>query len=127
MRWKRAARGPRFLSRSSLEGGLVPPSAARLRRATMAVPPRKRRLGREARRALELISEQHGTTEAMILARGCTEQMLRNLTNAGLITIRHEVIARGVKRICLGKVKITDRGREALVSTPARRPSPKLP
>ncbi len=72
----------------------------------MAAPFRKRRLSGEARRALELLVDQRGTTEALMHAHGVTERMLGRLVRAGLITIRHEMIKAGVKPIEVGKVRM---------------------
>jgi len=61
----------------------------------MAAPSRKRHLTWQARCALELLLEQRGTTEAVMLAHGFTERMLGRLVRAGLITTRHEVLMPG--------------------------------
>jgi hypothetical protein len=92
-----------------------------------AALPRKRRLSGEARRALELLVDQRGTTEALMLAHGFTDRMLVRLVRAGLITIRHEVIKTGAKLIGVGRVRITDAERRALEGVTKRRPSPRLP
>src|SRR5262249_15979375 len=63
----------------------------------MAAPSRKRRLSDEARRALELLVGERGSTEALMLAHGFTDRMLRRLVRAGLITIRHEMIEADAK------------------------------
>jgi hypothetical protein len=80
----------------------------------MAAPSRKRRLSGQARRALELLVDQHGSTKALMLAHGFTDRMLVRLVRAGLITIRREVIKAGGKTITVGKVMIADIGRRAL-------------
>jgi len=80
----------------------------------MATPSRKRRLSQEARRALELLIDQRGTTEALMLAHGFTGRMLRRLIRANLITIRYEAIEAGANTIEVGKVRITYSGRRAL-------------
>ncbi len=80
----------------------------------MAAPHRKLRLSGEARRALELLVDQHGTTEALMLAHGFTDRMLGRLVFAGLMTIRYEVIKTGAKPIEVGKVMITEAGRQAI-------------
>jgi hypothetical protein len=41
--------------------------------------------------------------------------------------MRREVVKGGEKPIWLGKIRITERGRQALVNVPLRRSSPKLP
>src|SRR5215468_2110029 len=80
----------------------------------MATASRKRRLSQEARRALELLIDQRGTTEALMLAHGFTGRMLRRLIRANLITIRYEAIEAGANTIEVGKVRITYSGRRAL-------------
>ena len=81
----------------------------------MAATSRKRRLSGEAHRALELLVDQQGSTEAWMLALGFTDRMLVLLARAGLITIRHEIIETGAQLIDIGRVTITDAGRRALV------------
>jgi len=80
----------------------------------MPAPPRKRRLSGEARRALELLVDQHGTTESLMLAHGFTDRMLSRLVRARLITMQHEVIKVGAKPIEVVRMMITDAGRRAL-------------
>jgi hypothetical protein len=82
----------------------------------MAAPSRKRRLSGQARRALELLVDQHGSTKALMLAHGFTDRMLVRLVRGRLITIRREVIKAGGKTITVGKVIIADIGRRALES-----------
>jgi hypothetical protein len=74
----------------------------------------KTSLSGEARRALELLVGQRGTTEALMLAHGFTDRMLARLVRVGLKTIRHEVIKAGARPIEVGKVRITYSGRRAL-------------
>jgi hypothetical protein len=93
----------------------------------MAATSRKRRLSGEARRALEMVVDEQGSTEALILAHGVTDRMLLRLIRAGLIMVRHDVIKTGDRMIEVGHVKITDAGRRALRGESARRPSPRLP
>jgi hypothetical protein len=92
----------------------------------MAATSRKRRLSGEARRALELLVDQQGSTEAWMLALGFTDRMLVLLAHAGLITIRHEIIETGAQLIDIGRVTITDAGRRALEGVTTRKPSPRL-
>ena len=80
----------------------------------MAATSRKRHLTWQARRALELLLDQPGATEALMLAHGFTERMLGRLARARLITIRHEVIRADAGLVEVGKVKITYNGRRAL-------------
>jgi hypothetical protein len=74
----------------------------------MAATSRKRHLSGEGRRALELLVDEQGGTEAWMLAHGVTDRMLLRLVHAGLITMRHEVIEIGDKMIDVGRVRITD-------------------
>lgn len=83
----------------------------------MAVRPQKCRLGGEARRALELLLDEHGTTEALMLALGFTSRMLARMARAGLVTIRHQVIKvikAGDKPLEVSRIRITDAGRRAI-------------
>ena len=49
-----------------------PPGRWSMKGPRIAAPPRKRRLSGEARRALELLVDQHGTAKALMLALGFT-------------------------------------------------------
>src|SRR5262249_32974926 len=80
----------------------------------MAASSQKRRLSREARRALELLAGQEGSTEALKFAHGFTDLMLLRLVRAGLITVRYELITIGRQAIDVGRIGITDAGRLAL-------------
>ena len=82
---------------------------------TIAVRPRKRRLGGEQRRALRLLAiSPFGATEAIMLAHGFTRRTLAGLDRAGLATAQRETIKAGSKTINVGRVRITDAGRKAL-------------
>jgi hypothetical protein len=94
--------------------------------AQMAATSQRRRLSGKARRALELLVDRQGSTEAWMLDLGFTDRMLFLLAQAGLITIRHEIINTGAELIDIGRVRITDAGRQALEGMTARRPSPRL-
>jgi hypothetical protein len=97
------------------------------RGAQMAANSRRRRLSGKARRALELLVDQEGSTQAYLGAYlGFTDRMLFLLAQAGLITIHHEIINTGAELIDIGRVSITDAGRRALEDATARRPSPRL-
>jgi transposase len=76
-----------------------------------------------ARRALEFLVDQQDRTAAYL---GFTDRMLFLLLQAGLITIRHEIINTGAELIDIGRVMITDAGRRALKDVTKRRPSPRL-
>ncbi len=81
----------------------------------MAVPPRKRRLSAEARRALELLSHSpDGVNEALLLAHGFTRQMLTGLVRSGLVTWHHRTVRAGGRTIEVGYMMITDAGRRAI-------------
>ena len=92
----------------------------------MAANSQRRRLSGKARRALELLVDQQDSTEAYLGYLGFTDRMLFLLAQAGLITIRHEMINTGAELIDIGRVRITDAGRRALEDVTARRPSPRL-
>jgi hypothetical protein len=93
----------------------------------MAATSQRRRLSEKARRALELLVDQQGSTEAYLGAcLGFTDRMFFLLAQAGLIAIRHEIINTGAELIDIGRVRITDAGRCALENTTTRRPSPRL-
>jgi hypothetical protein len=78
---------------------------------TITVRPRKRRLGGEQRRALQLLaSTPFGVTEAIMLVHGFTRQMLAKLVRTGLATAQSET----GKAIAIGRVRITDVGRRGL-------------
>jgi hypothetical protein len=64
--------------------------------------------------ALERFIDQHGTTKALMLADGFTDRMLGRRVDAGLITIRHEVIKAGTKPVEVSKVRVRYSGRRAL-------------
>jgi hypothetical protein len=70
----------------------------------MAAPPRKRRpLGPEQRRALQLLASiPFGATEAAMFVNGFTRKMLVRLIRAGLATAERNA------------VRITDAGRKAI-------------
>jgi hypothetical protein len=74
-----------------------------------------------------LLVDQQGSTEAYLGAYlGFTDRMMFILAQAGLITVRHEIINTGAELIDIGRVRITDAGRRALEDMTARRPSPRL-
>jgi hypothetical protein len=78
----------------------------------MPVPPRKRYLGAEQRRALQFLAGiPFGATDAAISANGVTRQTLVSLIRAGLATTEREVKAAGQT---IGRVRITEAGRRAL-------------
>jgi hypothetical protein len=81
----------------------------------MAAPPRKRRLGAEQRRALQLLaSSPFGASEAIMVAHGFTRRMLAGLVRAGLATARGKTVKAGDNAIAVGRVRITAAGRRAL-------------
>ena len=82
----------------------------------MSSRPRKRRLGPEQRRALNLLAgSPHGATEEMLIhGHGLSRRMLACLVRAGLATAERRVIAAGNTLVEVGKVRITAAGREAL-------------
>jgi hypothetical protein len=82
----------------------------------MSSPSRKRRLGPEQRRALELLAgSPHGATEEMLIhGHGFSRRMLAGLVRAGLATVQRRVIMAGDTPVEVGKVRITAEGRRAL-------------
>src|SRR6266446_1463776 len=84
----------------------------------MASAPRKRRLGSEQRRALELLaSSPHGATEELLAyGHGFSRRMVAGLVLAGLATVQRRVIMAGDTLVEVGKVMITEAGRNALAA-----------
>ncbi len=81
----------------------------------MAAPPRKRHLGTEQRRALQLLaSSPFGATEAIMLAHGFKRQMIASLSFAGLATSRGKTVKVDRNAIAVGRITITDAGRRAI-------------
>jgi hypothetical protein len=85
----------------------------------MAMPPRKRRLSPQPRRAIELLellsSSPHGATEALLVrAHGFNSDMVTGLVRAGLATAERETMKAGAKPIEIVRVRITDNGRKAI-------------
>ena len=78
----------------------------------MASPPRKRRLGAEARRALELLAgSPDGVNEALLLAHGFTREMLAGFVRAELAAWHHGTTRAGGRVIEVNYMMITDAGR----------------
>jgi hypothetical protein len=78
----------------------------------MSIPPRKRYLGPEQRRALQLLAATaFGATETAMFANGFTRKTLASLIRAGLATTEREIKAAGQT---VGRVRITEAGRRAL-------------
>jgi hypothetical protein len=78
---------------------------------TVTVSPRKRRLGKEQLRALQLLAcSPFGVTEAVMHVHGFTRSMLAKLVRAGLATAHAET----GKAIAVGRISITDAGRRWL-------------
>jgi hypothetical protein len=81
----------------------------------MASFPRKRRLGREACRALELLSRSpDGVNEALLLAHGFTPQMLTGFVRSGLATWHHRTMKAGGRTIDVNYMMITAAGRRTI-------------
>ncbi len=80
----------------------------------MAVPPRKRLINPEQRRARQLLaSSPCGATNALMLARGFTRRTLAGLVRSELATARHEIVKAGGKTVDVGR-RITAAGRWAV-------------
>jgi hypothetical protein len=78
---------------------------------TITLRPRKRRLGKEQLRALQLlVCSPFGVTEAVMHVHGFTRSMLAKLVRAGLGTVQRET----GKEIAVGRIRITDAGRRWL-------------
>jgi hypothetical protein len=81
----------------------------------MGKPPRKRRLGAEARRALELLAgSPDGVNEALLLAHGFTRQMLAGFVRSGLATWHHRTVRAGGRTIEVNYMMIMAAGRGAI-------------
>jgi hypothetical protein len=81
----------------------------------MATLPRKRHVGTEQRRALQLLASiPFGATEAVMLTHGFTRRTLADLVRAGLATAERPAARPGDKAIAAGRVRITAAGRSAL-------------
>jgi hypothetical protein len=86
------------------------------RNARKRVPPATRR------RALELLAASpDGATEAILLARGLSIDVLVELVRAGLATAKAERVMAGGRSMEVARVRITDEGRRALVKNPRDR------
>jgi len=81
---------------------------------------RKRRLGPQQRRALELLaSSPHGVTEELLMfGHGFSWRMVAALVRARLAMVERRVIVAGDIPVELGKVMITAAGRRVLEGKP---------
>jgi hypothetical protein len=71
----------------------------------------------DQRRALALLtSDEHGATEALMLAHGFHREMLAGLVLAGFATIVTETMRAGAAPINVERYRITDDGRAALLA-----------
>jgi hypothetical protein len=84
----------------------------------MGKPPRKHRFSSEQHRALELLaSSPHGATEELLAyGHGFSRRMVAGLVLAGLATVRRRAIMAGDTPVEVGKVMITEAGRNALAA-----------
>ncbi len=82
----------------------------------MAKSPRKRRLGPEQRRVLELLARNPdgATEELLLLAHGFDSDMIAGLVRRGLATAQRESMKAGGKTIEVVRVRITAAGRRAV-------------
>jgi len=77
------------------------------------VPPRKRRVNPEQRRALQLLAcSPFGAGVAIMLTHGFTRATLAGLVRAGLAMAQHETIK--ADRRLVGRVTITEAGRRVI-------------
>ena len=80
----------------------------------------------EQRQALELLAAgPRGYTKARLLADGFTVDMLADLVGEGLATARRETVIVGKRKITIARIRITDAGRQAIMTE--RRLSPRPP
>jgi len=71
----------------------------------------------EQRRARVLLaSDQHGATEALMLAHGFKRETLAGLVQAGLATVVTETMRAGAATIKVERYRVTDDGRDALAA-----------
>ena len=84
----------------------------------MPSPPRKHRLSREERQALELLASdpQGATDELLVLARGFDSDMIAGLVRTGLAMARRENMKAGSRAIEVVRIRITGAGRKALAA-----------
>jgi hypothetical protein len=80
---------------------------------------RKRRLGAQPRRSLELLAllgqSSDGATEALLVrAYGFTSDMITDLVRAGLATAERETLTDGAGPVEAVRVRITAAGRKAI-------------
>jgi hypothetical protein len=82
----------------------------------MATLPRKGRLTRERREALELLADiPHGVAEdLLVLAHGFNSDMIAGLVSTGLATAWRETIRAGGKTTEVVRIRITEAGQDAL-------------
>jgi hypothetical protein len=82
----------------------------------MALPSRKRRLGPEQRRALEVLaSSEHGMNAGLlVLDHGFERRVLAWLVKAGLAVAEREVAMAGGKPVEIFRIRITAAGRSAI-------------
>ena len=85
-------------------------------RSEKTLPPRKRRLSPNARRALLLLATSpHGTNEALlVIVHGLKQQMLAGLVRAGFAAAERELVNAGGRPVEIVRIRITDDGRKAL-------------
>jgi len=77
------------------------------------VPPRKRRVNPEQRRALQLLAcSPFGAGVAIMLTHGFTRATLAGLVRAGLAMAQHETIK--ADRRLVGRVRIAEAGRRVI-------------
>jgi hypothetical protein len=82
-------------------------------RSEKTFPPRKRRLGATARRALEVLANDP-RTESIMLAHGFTSRMLTDLVSSGLAMLYRAPLNVGNRTVDVTYMMITAAGRRAL-------------
>jgi len=87
-------------------------------KAPVSSPPRKHRLSREERQALELLASdpQGATDELLVLVHGFDSNMIADLVESGLAMARLENMKFGSRAIEVVRIRITGAGRDALAA-----------
>ena len=84
----------------------------------ITVSHQQRRLGAEQRRALEMLAAAglRGCAGPILLGQGFRVGMLVDLVGEGLATARREPMKVGTRTITIVHIRITDAGRQALMT-----------
>jgi len=83
---------------------------------------RRTRLGANARRALEMLADDpRGFPETVLVAHGITDDLLRMLIRARLVSGQIETASVDGRAVEVIRLKITEAGRQALELDPKKR------